>query len=223
MHNVDTIKFNFFDGRFAHDRIFDTDSTQGSIMAINSAAEFTVDFEEIGDDIDDVSEQRTSNFNVAGGGNLVVVTPGSGSVHPIVRDDDNEVVVNPTTGDIDPRRRVSIFASSLLQDLDEDETGIDGNEFFDEFKTADAVLGGRTNSIGRANVAQAGENFRESRLQLRLVAVSNGTIVRTSISDIISVPGGTPSDNRNKASDLGAVFININPVTNDVLTATQIQ
>ena len=220
MNNVGTIKFNFFDGLFRHDRIFDTDDIQGSVMAINSDATFTVDFEEIGDD---VAEQRTSNFNVAGGGNLVVVTPGAGSVHPIVRDDDNEVVVNPTTGDIDPRRRVSIFASSLLQDLDEDETGIDGNEFFDEFKTADAVLGGRTNSIGRANVAQAGENFRESRLQLRLVAVSNGTIVRTSISDIISVPGGTPSDNRNKASDLGAVFININPVTNDVLTATQIQ
>ncbi len=220
MNNVGTIKFNFFDGLFKHDRIFNTDDTQGSVMAINSAATFTIDFEEIGDD---VAEQRTSNFNVAGGGNLVVVTPGAGSVHPIVRDDDNEVVVNPTTGDTHPRLRAGILASSLLQDLDEDETDITGNAFFDEFKTHDASLEvDRNNTIGRANVSQEGKGFRDARRQVRLGAVSNGSIVRTSISDIISVPGGTPSDNRNRASEVAAVFVNLSSATNTVVTATQI-
>jgi len=220
-HNLGEITFNFNDGHFLHDRMFDTDDTGGSVLAVNSDAIFNINFEDVGDDFADLSTQRTNNFNIAGGGNLVLVTPGVGSVHSIVRNDDDEVVVNTTTGDTHARIRVSMQASSLLKDKDENEVGIDGNEFFDEMKVHDSVLEtSRTNTIARATAARVGESFRNARL-LRIGTVANDEIIRTTDDDVLG-SAGTSDDRIERAVENAAVFVTLSD-ENEIIQATQLQ
>ena len=91
--------------------------------------------------------QRSSEFNVAGGGNLVLIDEGTGGIHPVVLDQDS-VITN--------RLSAGIMASTLLQADNVDQAGLTGGEFFDYMKTHDALLEiNRVNTFGRANAASS--------------------------------------------------------------------
>lgn len=219
-----TITFNWNDGQFKHDRIFSGDNTGASLMAINSAAEFNLNIETAGDEADDVGELRVSNFNAAGGGNIVEINPGAGSLHPIVRTDDDEVFVgidDDGTGLFHSRMRVGIMASTLLQDLLENESELTGDQFFDDIKTHDAVIEFvRPNTISRANAAALGESFRGPR-ELRIGTVANGDIVRITDDDVLG-SAGSSNDRIEKAIENGAVFVTLGIADNAIIQAAQI-
>src|SRR4029453_3970085 len=112
-----------------------------------------LDFE-VPDENIDLTLERASNFNVAGGGNIVLIEPGIGGVQPVVLAQDNLIT---------PRLSVSIMASTLLQAPNDDITGLTSAEFFDYFKTHDAQLETtRDNTFGRANAASQGDSFRQN-------------------------------------------------------------
>jgi len=214
LNNVEKITFNFLNGRFEHDRIFSGDDTNASLIAVgnNTGMEFDLTFQLPDENIDPTLE-RTSDFNVSGGGNIVLVETGTTGIHPIVLDQD---------GVITARLSASIMASTLLQTDNVDTEGLTGAAFFDYFKTHDALLEmDRDNTIGRANAASHGDSFRPEFDGARLGAVINGVIVRGALYDLFG-PGEEDSKRRN-AIDTAAVFVNIDPTLGEVLTATNIE
>jgi len=185
-----------------------------SLVAIGNNADMTFNLNfEIPDENVSPVRQRTSDFNVAGGANIVLIEEGTGGVHPVVLDQD---------GEITDRLSAGIMASTLLQVPNVDIEGMTGAEFFDYMKTHDALLeSGRTNTIGRANVASQGDSFRPDFDGARIDAVIDGNIVRGALYDLFG-PGQEESKRRN-AIDTAAVFINIDPDLNEILTATNIE
>lgn len=214
LSNVEKIKFNFYNGVFQHDRIFSGDNSDASLIAISGEAgvEFDLDFQIPDENISPIL-QRTSDFNVAGGGNLVLVQPGSSGIHPIVLDQD---------GVITDRLSASIMASTLLQQPNVDVEGLPGAGFFDYMKTHDALLAqDRVNALSRANAASQGDSFRPDFDAARLDAVINGVIIRGALYDLIGE--GQEDSKRRNAIDTAAVFINIDDVLGEILTASNIQ
>jgi len=213
LNNVGDITFNFLNGRFQHDRIFRGDDVNASLMAISGAEgiAFNLNFE-FPDENVDPSLERTSDFNVAGGGNLVLVNPGTGGIQPIVLDED---------GVITDRLSASIIASTLLQPNNLDVEGLTGAEFFDYIKTHDAVLEtDRDNTFGRANAASQGDSFRPEFDNIRIDAIAHTIILRGDAFDIIG--SGQQDSKRTNAVDTAAVFVNIDPELNEILTVTNI-
>ncbi len=214
LNNVEKITFNFLNGEFQHDRIFSGDDTNASLVAVgnNTGMEFDLTFQ-LPDENISPTLQRSSDYNIAGGGNIVLIQPGSTGVHPIVLDQDG-VITN--------RLSASIMASTLLQQPNESVEGLTGADFFEYFKTHDAILAqNRINAIGRANAASQGDSFRPEFDGARLDAVINGIIVRGALYDLFGE--GQEDSKRRNAIDSAAVFVNISSNFGEILTATNIE
>lgn len=214
LSNVSEITFNFFNGRFEHDRIFAGNTPNASLVAIgdNTGIEFNLNFETPDDNVDPVLV-RESNFNLAGGGNLVLILPGTGGLQPIVLGQDGLSA--------QPRLSASIMASTLLEIDNVDKAGLNGPAAFAFFKTRDAVLNvTEDNAFGLANAASSGDSFRPDFSPILVGAVINGLLVRGFVYDIIGI-GESVSKNQT-AIDNAAVFANIDPVLNEIITITNI-
>jgi hypothetical protein len=215
LFNVSSITLNFLEGRFTHDRIFRGDDPNASLFAIDG--DETISYNLI---FDDVSE--FSNFNIAGGGNMILTFPGIGGLHPIVLDQDGQVEVAP--GVFDPRLWTSIMASSALQNNTLEQLGLTGLELFELLKTHDAVLEpSRPNTFGRANAASTGVTATPETTGIRIDTVSEGVIIRGNTFDIIGNVPGSETEDRQAASNTAAVFVNIDQNLNEVLTVTLIR
>jgi hypothetical protein len=214
LSNVERITFNFLSGRFEHDRIFSGDDVNASLIAVgnNTGMEFDLNFAAPDENIDPALE-RTTTFNLAGGGNIVLVEVGTGGIQPVVLTQD---------GFITDRLSASIMASTLLETDNVDVAGLNGAAFFDYFKTHDAQLEtARDNTFGRANAASQGDSFRPEFQSIRVDTVGLGVILRLSVFDIIGV--GQNDSKRRNAIDTAAVFVEIDPVLNEIVTVTNIE
>jgi hypothetical protein len=214
LFDVNTITFNFFNGRFEHDRIFRGDDPNASLFAINGDQSiiYNVIF------TNPNTPEPMANFVLAGGGNMILTYPGIGGIHPIVLDQDGQVEVAP--GVFDPRLWTSIMASSALESSQENQVDLTGLELFDFLKTHDAVLElNRANTFGMAN-ATANPGLDGTSTNITVDTVANGVIVRTEIANIIGT--GNDVSKRQEADETGAVFVNINHQTNEIITVTQI-
>jgi len=214
LSNVGEITFNFFNGLFQHDRIFSGNDVNASLVAVgnNAGMTFNINFEVPDENISPTLE-RTSDFNVSGGANFVLVEEGTGGIHPVVLDQ-NGVMSN--------RLIAGIMASTLLQTSNVDQEGLSGVGFFNFLKTYDASLSqDRINALGRANAAAEGDSFRPEFDGARLDAVINGHIVRTALYDLFGP--GTEESKRRNAIDAAAVFVNIDRNLDEILTATNIE
>jgi hypothetical protein len=214
LFNLDSITFNFFAGRFEHDRIFSGDDTRASLVAVSDSggSSFNINFAVEDQNINPILE-RSTEFDFAGGGNFVLVEPGGGGIHPIVLDQN---------GVLSDRLTAGIIASTLLQAENVDQAGLTGAGFFAFMRTYDAALDqDRINTLGRANAASAGDSFRPTYNAALLGAVINGQIVRAPLYDLIGV--GQQNAKRRSAIDAAAVFINIDPALNEILTASNIE
>ncbi len=214
LSNVSNITFNFLNGRFEHDRIFSGDNVNASLVAVgnNEGMTFDLNFEVDGENVD-VTLERTSDFNVAGGGNMVLVSEGVGGIHPVVLDQN---------GVITDRLSAGVMASTLLEPDNVDVTGLTAAEFFDYFTTHDALLSqDRINTLGRANAASQGDSFRPGFDGARIDTVINGNIVRGPLYQLLG--SGDQNSQRQDAIDVAAVFVNIDGRLNEILTATNIE
>jgi hypothetical protein len=214
LSNVATITFNFLSGRFEHDRIFSGDDINASLIAVGDDAGMTFDLNfATPDDNVDPTLEREATFNLAGGGNFVLVEPGVGGIQPVVLVQD---------GFITDRLSSSIMASTLLQTDNVDVVGLSPAAFFDYFKTHDAQLETtRDNTFGRANAASQGDSFRPGFQNIRVDTVSLGVILRIKAFDIGGV--GQEDSKRQNAVDTAAVFVNIDPVLNEIVTIINIE
>ncbi|HSC25262.1 MAG TPA: hypothetical protein VLB80_03550 [Candidatus Babeliales bacterium] len=214
LSNVGMVTFKLLNGRFEHDRIFSGNEVNASLLAIGDVpgSSYFLTFELPDENIDPTLE-RSSNFNIAGGGNIVLIEPGVGGVQPIVLDQD---------GMISSRLSAGVMASTLLESANETIAGLSGAELFDYFKTHDAVLeADRDNAVGRANAASQGDSFRPEFENIRIDTVANGMIIRGPAFDIIGA--GQQDSKRRAAMDTAAVFVNIDPELNEILTVTNIE
>lgn len=214
LSNVGDITFHFLNGRFQHDRIFPGNDINASLVAISGDAgvEFNLDFERPDENLDP-SIERTTDFDVAGGANIVFVLPGTGGLQPVVLDEDGATA--------QPRLSVGVMASTLLQPANVDVEGLSGAEFYDYIKTHDSVPGIRNNTSGRANAASQGDSFRPEFDNIRVDTIANGVILRGPVYDIIGA--GQQDSKRSAAVDTGAVFVDIDPALNEILTVTNIE
>lgn len=213
LSNVGEITFNFISGRFEHDRIFSGDDVNASLVAVgdNPGMTFNINFETPDANVDP-SLEMTSDFNVAGGGNMVLVEPGTGGIHPVVLDQN---------GMITDRLTVGIMASTLLQPDNVDQEGLTPVEFFDFMTTHDALLDqDRVNTLGRANAASQGDSFRPEFDGALIDTVINGNIVRGPLFQLLG--DGQEDSKRREAIDTAAVAVNINGSLNEILTATNL-
>ncbi len=211
LFNVNSITFNFFDGRFEHDRMFRGDDPNASLFAINGDPSISYNV------IEGETATATEAFNLAGGGNMILTYPGTGGIHPIVLDQDGQVEVAP--GVFDSRLWASVMASSALQDIQPTEMGLTGLELFELLKTHDSVVeASRPNTLGRAN-ATANPGLVGIVTNITIDTVANGVIIRNQVDDIIG--SGNDVSKRQQADEIGAVFINIDPANNEIITVTQ--
>jgi hypothetical protein len=214
LSNVEDITFRFLNGLFEHDRIFSGDDMNASLLAVSSTATFALDFE-LPDENVDPALSRESNFNVAGGGNIVLIRPGEvGGLQPIVLD---------VAGDLSLLLSAGIMASTLLQPDNVDVSDLTGTEFFNYIATQDAsdATTTRDNTFGRANAAPQGDSFRPETENIRIDTVSGDTIVRAQTFDIIGV--GQQTAKTQAAIDSAAVFADIDTQTSQVITVTNMQ
>ncbi len=214
LSNVEDITFRLFNGRFEHDRIFSGDDTNASLLAVSSAATFELDFEFPDENIDPAL-MRESDFNIAGGGNIVLVRPGQvGGIQPIVLD---------FAGELSARLDAGIMASTLLQPDNVDVADLTGTEFFDYISTQDAsdATTTRDNTFGRANAATQGDSFRPESDNIRVDTVSGDSIIRIKTFDIIGV--GQQTSKTLAAIDAAAVFADIDTNLDQIVTVTNMQ
>jgi hypothetical protein len=213
LNNVSSITLNFFNGRFEHDRIFSGDETNASLVAVgdNAGMTFDINFETADENTNPILQQETQ-FNVAGGGNFILVEPGTGGIHPVVL---------AQNGVITDRLTAGIMASTLLQPDNTDQAGLTATEFFEYMATQDAVsTQDRDNALGRANAASQGESFRPAFQPVLIDTVANGSIVRGPLYELLGA--GQENAKRRGAIDDAAVFVNIDGATNEILTASNI-
>ncbi len=214
LSNVEDITLRLLNGKIEHDRIFSGDEPDASLLAVSSSATFALDFEFPNENIDRALG-RDSNFNMAGGGNIVLVRPGQvGGLQPIVLD---------VAGELSLLLSAGVMASTLLQPDNVDISDLTGEEFFNYIATQDAsdAMTTRDNTFGRANAAAQGDSFRPESENIRIDTVSGDTIVRVKTFDIIGV--GQQTSKTRAAIDAAAVFADINTQTNQVVTVTNMQ
>jgi hypothetical protein len=213
LFNVNSITLNFLAGRFEDDRIFSGDNPSASLLALSGDTGISYSML--------LSTASNTPFNFAGGGNMALIYPGTGGLHPVVLDQDGQVEVSP--GLFSPRLWVSVLASTLLQNNEElSQTNLTGLEFFDLLKTHDAILESeRPNTFGRANAGTLGDVSRPAVNTLLLGTVSQNEIIRDVADNIIGA--GTENEKRQVADGVAAVFVNIDQDTNEILTATLIE
>lgn len=171
LFNVADIVIDVENGVFAHDRIFDTDSANSSILAIgqssDDAARFNLLFVNAGPGV------------ICGGGN-VVLQPSScvGPQHPIVRADNDE--------NSDSCLRVGILASSPLLPLSS-IVEVNAVTFFENIVAQNILAPGRSQSL--AAVATQALQCSRARQSVRGGFVFRDQIVRMDVTDIIGACG----------------------------------
>lgn len=199
LFNVNSITLNFQQGQFTHDREFSGDDPESSLMAISNATgvEYSLLF----------NQANLSAFDLAGGGNIALINSGNGAIAPIVRDQN---------GVITDRLTVGILASTPLLASQNDLVDVNGLTFFDAIATNDALLATTIpNAQGRANAAPVEQGVAILPNQIRVDAVINGEIVRFTTSNVLGI--GTQDSILQSAIEIGAVFINIDPTTGQIV------
>jgi len=195
LNNVGEITINLVDGTFDHSRIYPTNDVKSSILAINPDINMTFQ-----------KDVTNPELEIRGGGNMVLIEPGTGALSPIVEG---------VSGPIGPRLTAELFASEPLQDLNTIDTG-SGAQVFNDIRTYDVSNFVRVDAFGRANAGSVNDLNESVRLDaiLNTDVNGNGTIVRTEVVNIIS-DFGTAQERRTAAIDLGGVFVQFttNPPT----------
>lgn len=229
LFNVASTGFQLNNGVINISRIWDTDDARSNIVLIgdngDNTPRYTMFFKLTGTQLDTLEEVRLEDAAILGGSPLAYVAKAAsigqraGAIHPIVRSDDNQVVVgqNPDGSNIiSSRLRSGMVASSLLQDLS--QSLIDGTalDFFNQMKTADALVD-VTPARDKANTGTQGEEIILD--SIRVGTVSQGTIIRDDIFEIFDAADENPLE---RAIELGAVFVSIDPDTNQFQSASQI-
>lgn len=171
LFNVNDIVIDVVAGVFAHDRIFSTDSSNSSILAIGEtlgSPEFSLLYND-GD----------RSGGICGGGN-VILHPATcvGPQHPIVRED-NDV-------NTDTCLRVGILASTPMLPLgsvvEEEAT-----PFFEDIVAQNILAPGRSQSL--AAVATQTAQCPRARQMVRGGFIYRDQIVRMDVTDIIGACG----------------------------------
>lgn len=105
-HSVTLIEFNLTDGDFGHERIFTGDDPRASLMMLGtgtaSEGEPAIEY---------LFSGNISDVTIRGGGNLALLLPGVGAVHPIVRNVADTLVEHVS---VNPRLYANIFGSKPL-------------------------------------------------------------------------------------------------------------
>lgn len=234
LFNVSSINFNIDKGALNISRIWDTDDARANIVLIgdnaNNKPQFNLKYSVFGTQVDTIVDLRSQDAVVQGGSPLAYILQApqigqtAGALAPIVRADDNQVVVgqNPDgTPIIRARYLAGMLASTFLQDNTQDELLKNGLDFFNQLKTQEAFLG-FTSSHNKANAASNGQDFRESLDSVRLGTVSQDAIIRSNQEDIFSGSGDNSVDARQNAVEIGAVFVSFDELTNTIQTVAQI-
>ncbi len=201
------------DGEFVHDRIYSGDDDRASLMAISrdTGIQYDLLFEEEATDLDTITERRLRCANMCGGGNMVVIVQGTGALHPIVTDDDDEITVS--VGQNHPRMRAGILASSIWQ-KNNDLTSIAGNALFNALKLPNLAEINDQTTTG-ADFASGDKTFRSARTGGRVGLIDRDKIGRFDAWDVIgaggrgTLGGGTPESRRARAEDICAVFATV--------------
>ena len=88
--------------------------------------------------------------------------------------------------------------------------------FFDALDTNDAFLDTTTNNAqGRANAGLVAQEIDELPNQIRVSAVVDGLIVRFTTNNVFGP--GTQESVLQQAVELGSVFVNIDPTTQEII------
>ncbi len=213
LYNVKKITIQLDDGEFVHDRIYSGDDDRASLMAISqdTGIQYDLLFEEEATDLDTITERRLRCANMCGGGNMVVIVQGTGALHPIVTDDDDEITVS--VGQNHPRMRAGILASSIWQ-KNNDLTSIAGNALFNALKLPNLAEINDQTTTG-ADFASGDKTFRSARTGGRVGLIDRDKIGRFDAWDVIgaggrgTLGGGTPESRRARAEDICAVFATV--------------
>lgn len=171
LFNVDQITIAVENGVFVHDRIFDTDSPNASILAIgqspDNAARFSLLF------------TSTGTGAICGGGNVVLQENTCvGPQNPIVREDND---VNP-----DSCLRVGILASTPMLPFN-GIADVDAVAFFEAITAQNILEFGRSQSLA-AVAAQELQCPRAGR-SVRGGFVFMDQIVRLDVTDVLGACG----------------------------------
>lgn len=250
LFNVSSIEFDFFNGEWAHNRIFSGDNINASLVAIGEGPIYTATF---GAEIGALFDITNNDTNINGGGNLVYITAGTagndGAIAPIVRDQDDFVTVDTTTGETSDRLRVSIMSSLIMRQHEINLINVSGLDLFTDWKAYDAtarqvteIINGTAivnkNINGRAETGPTGESaFRGSFQQIQLGAVvipdsattlkgGTPTIIRQEISTNAIQSGrgggGSSGSNGQEVLDIGAVSVVFNAARDAIIFVTDL-
>ena len=171
LFNVVDIVIDVEDGVFVHDRIFDTDSPNSSILAIGQSPDDAARFS--------LLVTNTGPGAVCGGGN-VVLQPNTcvGPQHPIVRAD-NDV-------NTDSCLRVGILASTPMLP-NNGVVDVDAVTFFEDITARSILMLGRSQNL--AAVATQALQCPRARQSARAGFIFKDQIVRLDVTDILGACG----------------------------------
>lgn len=222
LYNVDNISIIVNAGTFDASRIFTTDDARANVILIgeNGVDETTFTF----------TVANNSSAVVRGGSPLVLVNEGTvaldnmGLVSPIVRGDSGPVQIG-TDAQGNPifstRIEAGMFASSLLQDLSVPVTNLSAEDFFAAESTQDA-LDPLTPAANRANAGSVDQVVGQPEV-VRIGTIIDGQIVRQDVSDIFSPTSTDLEVIRQEVVEQGAVLVDIDAATGQILDVAQIQ
>lgn len=198
LFNVSEIALDVADGVFVHDRIFDTDSSYSSILAIGQSADDAPEFS--------LLYTSTGPGAICGGGN-VVLQPNTcvGPQNPIVRADNGD--------NADSCLLVGILASTQLLPFN----GIaaeDALAFFNDITAQNILMPGRSQSL--ADIATQAVQCRRTRNSVRAGFIFMDQIVRMDVIDIIGVCG---CGDLERALNNCAAFVRVTDLTNPAQSA----
>jgi hypothetical protein len=229
LFDVNQITLNFFAGEFDHNRIFTSDDPRSASMVLGSFTSMTINY----DVIDDIAELNAADFLTSGGGNLFLLVPGSvpganlGAMRLFLPTGASDNIINAPFGATTVqlvRMRDGLLAST---ELHSDATPVIGGPLpiFTAIKTGDSTAVVNP-SYTLSNVAPLDtQRFRQERTLGVLGYVDRGIIGRQDFINIIDTNGGTNGEQRSRAYDIGAVFVQIDttqPAPGPVLTSNQI-
>jgi hypothetical protein len=211
LFNANLMVMNLFGGEFAHNRIFSSDDPRSSSMVFGSFSTLTVNF----DTSDDINVFNSANFLTSGGGNFLVLTPGTegnfGAMRMYVPTDaPDNIILAPYGSSIVALTRMfdGLLGSSILISEITDQTLAPINAFL-ALKTTDSTSVPGP-SYGKSNAAPVDpERFRQELTFGLLGYVDRSYIGRQQFQDVIDAEGGTPGERRSRLYDLGAAYVQV--------------
>lgn len=251
MFDVGLIAINQFNGEWTHNRIYSGDNANASLLAIGIPAENAPVFDiSFGAEIGTLFNMTTSDSNILGGGNMVLIAEGAaatettpdtrGVIAPIVLTEDVATGATVTGGTSLRLLGTSMFSSYYMRAPRNSSvplgqivtsSGLTASAVFDLWKMTDALTI-NTNKTNLACTGPTGENFRVMYDQMLLGYVFGagaGAIRRVQIpnSIIMSGLGGTgtgssAAGNAQVALETGAVTVTLNTTTGAVTTVQTI-